>query len=107
MITFADSRQDTLGRWDERSQEFCRQTVFNKEHDSLAFDCMRIALTEYYYKNRVGGGPITLVKSGYHNVSGISVGTRTVGDMTGGKELVVCKNVRSLIQSRTNMEVSR
>lgn len=95
MITFTDCRQDSLGRWDERNEGFRQQTVFDRECDSLAIDSMRIALTDHYYNNHVGGGPITLVKSGHYTVSGISVGTRRVGDMAGDKELVVSKNVRT------------
>lgn len=56
---------------------------------------MKIALKDYYYKDRVGDGPITLVKSPYYSVNGVSVGTRTVGDMIGARYLDVLENVRA------------
>ena len=94
MITFANYRQDSLGRWDKNSPHFSQQTVFNADCDTITFDSMEISMKHYWYENRDGNGTITLVKSGYYIVNGISVGTIKFGDMTGDKCLIVSKDVR-------------
>lgn len=66
MATFQDSRDNILGRWDERSTDFRKETLFDKEYESLAFEAMEISVTKYLYKNKtgtVGDGPITFIDS--------------------------------------------
>jgi hypothetical protein len=76
MITYIDHRRDTLGRWDERSDQFRRETLFNKDHDCFNFDSMGIALKEYWVHKRLASGrPGSLTKSPWWNVNGISVGS--------------------------------
>jgi hypothetical protein len=92
LITFTDNRQDTLGRWDEGSDEFHRETLFKQEYNSPNFDSMRIALKEYWRSGyAVNSEP---EKTPYYTVCGITVRRTSVGDMVGDDELVVSDKVR-------------
>jgi hypothetical protein len=92
-VTFSNGHNDTLGRWDPNSPDFNRETVFDSGDDEQPFRSMEIWMSDYFYENRVGNGPITLAWSRYYTVNRICVGKRSVGDLKGDKCLVVSVDV--------------
>jgi hypothetical protein len=76
------------GRWDPNSLDFDKKRVFDSKGDGYPFESMKIWMSDYFYKNRVGNDPITLVRSTYYIVVGIYVGKRSVGDLKSGKCVV-------------------
>ena len=92
-VTFSNGHNDTLGRWDPNSPYFNRETVFDSGDDEHPFRSMEIWMSDHFYENRVDNSPIMLAWSSYYNVNGISVGKRSVGDLKGGKCLVVSVDV--------------
>jgi len=92
-VTFSNGHNDTLGRWDPNSPDFNRETVFDSGNDEQPFRSMEIWMSDYFYENRVGNGPITLAWSRYYTVNRICVGKRSVGDLKGDKCLVVSVDV--------------
>jgi hypothetical protein len=61
-VTFSSGHNETLGRWDPKSPDFSREVVFNSGDDEQPFESMKIWMSGYFYKNRVGNGPILSVE---------------------------------------------
>jgi hypothetical protein len=92
-VTFSSGRNDTIGRWDRNSLGCNKETVFDEGDDEQPFKSMEIWMSDHFYRNSLGNGPITLKRSNYYTVNGISVGKRSVGDLKGDKCVVASVDV--------------